>query len=118
MTKYSDQAKDKIYNLISNPNVTLVEASVENALIDILLNGKPLPREWKKASFSPANQYKDAIELLGFFHGVDEWNIAFHKDTQMFEVFVVDKKYSVAAARLSRAVVLALWNYHQLKDKS
>lgn len=115
MVKYSEQAKDKISFLLKNDNIKVIDISVENAILEILLNGIEFPKTWKNPKFSPANQYKDSLDVLGYFHNKDDWNISFQKDTEMFEVYVVDKKYSVANKSLSRAIMLALWNCNQLK---
>jgi len=116
MMKYSQQAIDKISSILQNPNFKVIETNVENAIIEILARDKTTPKSWKKAGFSPANVYKDALDVLAFLHGADSWNISFDKESGMFEVYVVDKKYSVAAISLARALILSMWNYHLLSN--
>jgi hypothetical protein len=96
----------------------VIDASVENAVLEVITAGRTTPKTWRKSGFSPANVYKDALDVLAFVHGEDEWNINFDKESKMFEVYVVDKKYSVASISLARALIGAMWNYHQLKSKA
>lgn len=118
MVDYSQQVKDKITSILTNDKIKVVDVSVENAVLEILLNKRETPRSWKRTGFSPANVYKDAFDVLGYVNAGKNWQIQFHEDTQLFEVYVVDKKYSVAAAGLARAIMLALWNHNQLHDVS
>lgn len=116
MVDYSQQVKDKISSILTNDRIKVVDVSVENAVLEILLNKRETPRGWKRTGFSPANVYKDAFEVLGYVNAGKTWQVHFHEDTQLFEVYVVDKKYSVVASSLARAIMLALWNYNQLHD--
>ena len=115
MMKYSTQAIDKITMLLQNASIKTIDVSVENAVLEILANERTPPKSWKKTDFSPSNVYKDAMDVLAFIHYEDDWSITYIKETKMFEVYVVDKKYSVAAFSLARAIVIAMWNYHLQK---
>jgi hypothetical protein len=117
MVNYSEQALDRISSILADPKFKIIDVGVENAVLEILANGREFPKSWRKTNFSPANVYQDSFDVLGFMHAGDDWNIRHHKDTDMFEAYVVDKKYSVASFSLSRAIFSSMYNYHMLKNK-
>lgn len=114
MAKYSTQALDRISKDLKNDNIKTIPIETESVLLDKLIDRRNWPREWQTSSFAPTGNFNHALSVLDVVYPNTEWQLRYNSDTETYESYIGDKKYSVFSANRTRSLILAIWHYHLL----
>lgn len=118
MKKYSRQVKDRVSDLLKNDQVKFMDITVENYMVDMLLDGKPLPIKWRKTAFNPSDNLSDTVLLLNEIFPTEKWKLECEEPGLIYTAWVSVEENSVFCATPARALCLAIWNCWRLQHDS
>lgn len=118
MKKYSRQVKDRVSDHLKDDRIKVVDGIVENYMIDMLLDGRPWPINWRKVSFNPTDDLAHTVMLLNEVFPGEHWNLKCEDPGVVYTSWVSVEENSVFSITPARALCLAIWNCWRLNHDS